>query len=104
LLFVALEPQLAVAYARNAERETPRRGLTIEILTRWDEEQRSTMRGLGLHLDTSSLTADETADQILCGRSPEFAICNQRKSRSAIKERRGELRSCSSWQASTTLP
>lgn len=67
LLLVTLEPQVAVAYARDAAREWPlqRELLTTEILAGWDADRRSTMGGVGLHLDTSTLTADGTVDQIL---------------------------------------
>lgn len=67
LLFVALVPEAAVGLARDAgrERHMSELGLTIEILTRMDEELRSTMDGVGLHLDTSALTAGETVDHIL---------------------------------------
>lgn len=74
LLFVALEPELAVAQARNAGRERPLEFVTIEFLARIDEELRSTMGGVGLHLDTSTLTADETVDQILSHLSDPEAI------------------------------
>lgn len=59
---VVLAPTVAVAEARDAARDYTIGGGWAEHL---DREQRATMSGRGLWLDTSRQTADETIDEIM---------------------------------------
>lgn len=59
---VVLAPSVAVVEARDAARGKTVGGGWAEYL---DREQRATMSGVGLWLDTSNQTPDETVDEII---------------------------------------
>jgi len=68
---IVLAPSTDVVLARDRQREKSQRHLEahgISIGERWlflDEQMRSQLAGVGLWLDTSSLTAEQTVDAIL---------------------------------------
>jgi chloramphenicol 3-O-phosphotransferase len=61
-LLVVLAPSVAIVEARDAARDETVGGGWAEYL---DREQRATMSGVGLWLDTSNQTPEETVDEIL---------------------------------------
>jgi predicted kinase len=67
--FVALVPDLDVVRSRDAARDKH----VFEAWAHLDTELRHTLRGRGLHIDSSSLSAEATVDQIL-ERLPEAVI------------------------------
>jgi predicted kinase len=62
LLLVNLAPRLEVVRQRNEAR--PGKNV-FDVWSYLDEEQRRTMRGKGMWLDSSDLTAEETVEEIL---------------------------------------
>lgn len=61
LALIALVPHIDVVRARDAARDKH----VFETWAHLDAELRSTMHGYGIHVDSSSMTAEATVDEIL---------------------------------------